>query len=1751
MKLSSTKLKVFGGWIVVLMCIMAFSSKVLGSESIPKERENYQFTERSVPLKSGKAQVRKYRKRSSRNPVGIINISKLPARTRVAKINAQNSPANLFGFLAATNSYEERDYGIYSINPNTGDYSKLYDVEEYGEGEGGGTYANGKFYLSVFDEFYWSGINSAKLVVVDVVTGDKQVIEKEAEYPNAAVNMTYDPVNDVVYSINYDEAGEAYTLSKLDLQTLDFTVVAPMENSYRGMCIDGEGQMYVIDDYGDVYKFDKESAVQGEKVVSTGFSPEYSQSCCWSPLDRKIYWAACNWSESELIVIDPVSKEFYTQLAFENGEEWIGLYTTDPFSDPSAPAAVENLSISYATPGATTARISCDLPTRTAGGNELKGLINVAIVVDGDTVQIKENQSPGAEFSISLVLTNGLHVLKVICLNSGGEGVTASIKTFTGEDMPQIPTEVTAVAEESGKVTLSWTLPEAGINGGWVNLTKVSYDILRNGESLSTDIKETTYIDNLPENELKSYKYTVIVKFGGEECGSVESNSVVFGKAVSLPYEQTFEDASSFDLLNIIDNNGDGVTWQFDTGQFSAGYTFSADNAADDYLVLPKMTFKAYNVYQLSFDICSGSGYNAEIIGVKVGAEPSVESLSTIVMEPTEIMADASSPRHIVLTYVPEANGQGNFAIHCTSVADRFGVNVDNIRVEEFGSIYAPKGVTDFVVTADQTGLQKATMSFVVPKENYQGEPLSSVSKIEILRNGKLIKTFENPVLGVTLTYEDEHSDFGFNTYGIVAYSGENAGVKVEQTVFCGIYSLPYIVAPTQQEFSLFTIKDNNNDDNTWYYDISDGSLKYAYCSNSADDYVITPAIELGTAHMIEVVFDAKAGVMGSEKLEVTYGKSDKPEDQQKAQTFDLTNKEYQTFTATFEVTEHGRYYVGFHAISDPDQFTLNIKNIEVRNGALMKAPAAVTELKATPAAQGGLSATLSFRLPTQSLNGEELTGTVDVTVKRVDGFVVAEFTGKQPGEVLSCNDENAVQGNNVYTVVAKNEFSEGGTATVKCYCGIDVPSIVPNFTALPSSDNLKAELSWSVSTVGVHNGYFQPSDITYKIYEYVGTSYREVGTTTALSYTATPSSSKLDSYTFLVSATTIGGEGEAALDNVVLGIPYTMPFEENGVNNMTTTYPWIMGALSGQAEWGLTNYIRSLGLEPEDGGMFVCHSQSGKGEARLQVPKLNLGGFNAPTLTFLLYRYQNAAGKLSVKVTADDKAYTEVYSANTASFLPGWTVCKVNLAQYKDYPWIAIVFDGAVSNGSDYVIIDNIAVANESEFDAKLESIKGVRRPVVGESENYTVVVKNNGKQSITYDVNLYVDKTLVQTLSRTEALAQGETADHLFTVTPTAEMIGKETPIKAEVIAKESDEIPENNILEAIIIASQSELPVITDLVGEKTEKAHKLSWTKPTLTPEPMVDDFEGYESFIYENIGDYTVVDGDGLTSAGILFVEFPNMGTPMAFQVWEPLAEGVDVTSNNWKPHSGEKCLVSWAGLSYDGLTPQNDDYLISPEIIGGTNVSFYATIPTTEYTPETFEVLYSTTTTDVDAFELLATESVLNVGWKEYSYQLPENARYFAIHYISSNKFALLVDDLSYVPVSAVKDLSVVGYHVYCNGQKLTQTPIVETNYSTPSIEYGAYHVTVVYDKGESFRSNTVRLGTSAVDELNRNDIRVYGMNGCIMAEGVTGRKISVYGIDGRMLFYIESESDTEKIPMERGVYLVKVDNRTIRVQVR
>ena len=306
-----------------------------------------------------------------------------------------------------------------------------------------------------------------------------------------------------------------------------------------------------------------------------------------------------------------------------------------------------------------------------------------------------------------------------------------------------------------------------------------------------------------------------------------------------------------------------------------------------------------------------------------------------------------------------------------------------------------------------------------------------------------------------------------------------------------------------------------------------------------------------------------------------------------------------------------------------------------------------------------------------------------------------------------------------------------------------------------------------------------------------------------------------------------------------------------------------------------------------------------------------------------------------------------------------------------------------------------------------------------------------------------------------------------------------------------------------------SQPDLPVITDLTGtcDASLQNVTLTWSEPLLVPETTVDDMESYEGFILEQIGEYVLIDGDGLGTYGLSGATFPNAYSPMAFMVWSPAEANIEAL--NFLPYSGSKCLISFASEP-DGSGAGNDDWLISPEIVGGTELSFYAAIADPDY-PESFEVLYSTTTQDRDAFTVLSAETKTTQSWEQFTYTLPADAKYFAIHYNAIDAFALMIDDLSYVKASSIVDITFIGYNVYLNGSKLTETPIAETTYNytseTPASEL-SFNVTVVYDEGESLMSNT-KTFTSGVTDVKSLGVKVYGVDGAIKVENVKDHSVS------------------------------------------
>lgn len=1430
----------------------------------------------------------------------IPNASKLPAMKRPGASQISGTASGeIYGLLIYSSDWTtDPFYGFYKFDFAGSTYS------EYALNNslfGAGTYVDGKVYVNVYNEFFGMLID-CQTYVYDFAT--KEIVDTYVhgteDLSQVAVNMTMDPTTEDIYSINYSADGSHFELCTFEDGS--YTHISSLgETNYFAITIDKEGQMYVIDSAGDVYKMDKTNAQLGEKVASTGFSPKYMQSGCWSPLDNKIIWAASNDSESQILSIDPTTGEVETVCVFDKGEEFVCLFSTDPFADEAAPGR-PTVEVAYAQPGALTADVTITVPSVTVGGNTLEGNVDMYLSVDGEPYETVNGLQAGAIIERDITLTEGKHTIGAYCSNeAGGSGATVSVTTYTGEDAPTAVTNIQVNIDEMGQAVITWDAPQgSGINGGWVNPEKLNYTIKRNNEVIAEDVTATTYTDQLGTN-LSYYVWTVTAFCGDKEGMSADSEGHQFGEALSIPYSQTFDTESSILLYTIVDNNNDGNTWKFSSNVLR--YSYNMNNNADDYAMTPPIEMTSDKVYELSLN--------------------------------------------------------------------------------------------------------------------------------------------------------------------------------------AGAYSSTY-----------------------------------------------------------------------PERVEVTLGTSLDPADHTTTiiPATDLTKGSMENLMAYFKVPADGKYYVGIHAISDANMFYLDVQSISIIEGPSLDAPQAVTDVEAIPGEKGANTVTINFKAPTKSFGNEDLTENVAIRVVRGDTLEIATLN-LAPGAKGTAFDGEAANGNNSYVIYTNNSAGDGDYVTVTCFCGYAVPGTVENLAIVPTADNMSATISWSAPSGGAGDGYFDPAELTYTIY-YVDQDaqmYVALDETTELTYTIDPvEETALTGYTYAVTASNLGGESEMVGQTVVLGTPYAAPFEETLAGGTITTQPWFIQSNGFVTAAILTDgSMFGVDVVSEDGGMFGIFDNYGwmGGTASLQVPKMTLKELDAPVLYFSMFHYAEE-GSLSVTVSTDEVNYTEVFN-KTLSDGEGWVEYEVDLSAYQDAPWICINFNGTVS-ASSCIFIDYIRVEKSWINNIMVNKFEGPGKLAAGEEGTFNVQVTNKGSEAAVFTVNLSVDGAFVEAQQQTEPIAKGETAFLSFKYVPNVELIDKTVEVSVEAVLEgATDEYPDDNVKSLTLHVTQPDLPVIIDLTGtcDASLQNVNLTWSEPRLVPATTLDDIESYEGFITDQIGEYIVIDGDGLETYGLSGASFPHASEPMAFMVWAP--EEAGIAASNFLPHSGGKCLISFASVPSGGAG--NDDWLISPEIVGGTELSFYAAIADTQY-PESFEVLYSTTTQDRDAFTVLASETKTTTNWEEFTYVLPADAKFFAIHYNAYDAFALMIDDLSYIKASSVVDITLMGYNVYLNGSKLTETPIAETTYNytsdTPASEL-SFNVTVVYDEGESLMSNT-KTFTSGVTDVKSLGMKAYGVDGAIKIENVEGHMVSIYTADGKLLRSLKATDNSINVPVNRGVYVVKVDDKaSAKVQVK
>lgn len=174
-------------------------------------------------------------------------------------------------------------------------------------------------------------------------------------------------------------------------------------------------------------------------------------------------------------------------------------------------------------------------------------------------------------------------------------------------------------------------------------------------------------------------------------------------------------------------------------------------------------------------------------------------------------------------------------------------------------------------------------------------------------------------------------------TKGVIYYVQAFNNIVITRDANDGAYTIPYNQGfETQAAFSEFTVINANNDSRTWTYGgtIAQNATYQWSTTSAADDWLITPALIMEPEVEYEFGIDAKASGY-PERFEVMIGTEPTVEAMTTTiipatvvEGYDVSH-----LTGRFTVPASkadGKYYIGIHATSDADQFTLTIDNISV-----------------------------------------------------------------------------------------------------------------------------------------------------------------------------------------------------------------------------------------------------------------------------------------------------------------------------------------------------------------------------------------------------------------------------------------------------------------------------------------------------------------------------------------------------------------------------------------------------------------------------------------------------------------------------------------------------------------------------------------------------------------------------------------------------------------------------------------------------
>ncbi|MDE6359878.1 MAG: choice-of-anchor J domain-containing protein [Muribaculaceae bacterium] len=1001
-------------------------------------------------------------------------------------------------------------------------------------------------------------------------------------------------------------------------------------------------------------------------------------------------------------------------------------------------------------------------------------------------------------------------------------------------------------------------------------------------------------------------------------------------------------------------------------------------------------------------------------------------------------------------------------------------------------------------------------------------------------------------------------------TFDVVAdYDGKTSDAGVSNVVWVGAYDVPF-----ETKFNTYTVLDDygytivdaNNDGKVWgMRGFALGVFLPFNSSMAADDWLITPPVtlEAGKVYPFSIVAHAES-TYDEERMEVKAGRGATPEDMtlEVVAPTDVTalQSNPQTLTGFVVPDADGDYNIGVHGISDKYKYWLTVLSLSIGEGLDADAPAAVSELALVAEPTGLLTLSGSFRLPSQTILGEPVAGDVQAEVKCGDRLV-ATLSGAA-GEVVTFDDTLPAKGDYTYTVTTAAGEVAGVAVSSTIFVGPYAAAAPESASVAEASEPGVVTVSWTPVTTDVNGNVIDAANVTYMVYSIDEEKNLNPVLDTNVSgesatFKALDDVAKQQFMQYAVKAFNRDAESESAAttDMVPVGNGYQLPVLYSGSAELT--YQIMSTSAFGRGFWDIYS-PDNLEDAPEPVASFDyfgCHGGSSESYGDLSTGKIDLVSATHPELSFYTYCLNDGdTNFVEACVIADGKT-TLLGRALHSEMLPGrWTKVRYSLEAYAGKN-IQVMLR-AVTKTMAYTLVDEITVKETPDKDVAALSIAAPASVKAGEKFGVSVTVANYGYLTASdVKVNLYRDGDI---------LASGAVAS----VEPDATAV-----VTFEDILSYFDEEPEalysaelefagdkdstNDATEEVtVIRNVSDLPAVTDLSGENTTAGNKLTWTPyevGELQGTEITEDFEGATSWAHE-FGDWTFLDVDQKPVSDFYPVTFPGIVSGVTKSSFFIFNREESMPGNtSLAGHSGEQYLVAL----YNANGESNDDWAISPRLSGDAQtISFYARSYSPSY-PESIEILYTTEDSlDPEDYIEIDSDGEVPVTWTKYQYQLPAGTLHFAIRFVSTDTYMLMVDDVTFTPDPYLSVPTIVGYDIYRDGVKINDAPVVGGEYLDSEALDGqhTYHVVAKYAEGDSELSNPVILRQSGLDTVGAASLKVGVEGRDIVVSGAGQSQVTVVTVDGRVLRRTLGDL---RLTVTPAIYLVTVGDSTFKLLVK